>query len=152
MKRSGPLLKLLCWTPGEILFDESIVELVWRCQVGKHEEMVRTIYNLIQEVLPKLPLPMIDSFFDKMQAMPPAQIDEKYVVFVREFTKIALGKRFQHAQIDFQKEHQHDNDIPFYLGIRDKERANIAEISPNLSQLVPALEAETHDYGLRLFW
>ena len=29
--------------------------------------------------------------------MPPAQIDEKYVVFVREFTKIALGKRFQLA-------------------------------------------------------
>ena len=94
VKRCGPLLKLLCWTPGEILFDESIVELVWRCQVGKHEEMVRTIYNLIQEILPKLPSPMIDSFFDKMQAMPPAQIDEKYVVFVREFTKIALNKRF----------------------------------------------------------
>lgn len=95
---------------------------------------------------------MIDSFFDKMQAMPPAQIDEKYVVFVREFTKIALGKRFQLAQIDFSKENQHDNDIPFFLGIRDKERANIAAISPNLSELVPALEAETHDYGLRLFW
>lgn len=85
IKRSGPLLKLLC-RPNEVLFDESIVELVWRCQVGKHEEMVRTIYNLIQEVLPSLPMAMIDKFFEKVQAMPPVQIDEKYVVFLREFS------------------------------------------------------------------
>jgi len=57
---------------GENLFDESIVELIWKCQQGKHEEMVRTVYNLIQEVLPYLTLPIIDSFFEKIKSMPPA--------------------------------------------------------------------------------
>jgi len=57
---------------GENIFDESIVELIWKCQQGKHEEMVRTVYNLIQEVLPYLTLPIIDSFFEKIKSMPPA--------------------------------------------------------------------------------
>ena len=29
--------------------------------------------------------------------MPPAQIDEKYVVFLREFSKVALRRRFDHG-------------------------------------------------------
>ena len=29
--------------------------------------------------------------------MPPAQIDEKYVVFLREFTKVALRRRFDNG-------------------------------------------------------
>lgn len=45
VSRSGPLLILL--TKQESLFDENIVELIWKSQLGKHEEMVRTVYNLI---------------------------------------------------------------------------------------------------------
>jgi len=128
VKRCGPLLKLLC-RQNEVLFDEGIVELIWRCQAGKHEEMVRTIYNLIQEVLPALPLPIIDSFFQKMQDMPPAQIDEKYVVFIREFTKIALNKRFEHAFASFPSPDKQESQIPFYTSVRDKERSNIAALT-----------------------
>ena len=51
VKRSGPLLKILT-RYGEDLFDVSLVDLIWKCQLGKHEEMVRTVYNLIQEVAP----------------------------------------------------------------------------------------------------
>ena len=76
------------------MFDDSIVDMIWNCQKGKHEEMVRTIYNLIQELLPHLPLNIIDLFFEKIKTLPPAQIDEKYIVFVREFSKEAFKKRF----------------------------------------------------------
>ena len=93
VKRSGPLLKIMA-RYGENQFDESIVDLIWKCQQGKHEEMVRTIYNLIQEVLPQCNLPVIDSFFEKIKSMPPPTIDEKYVVFLREFSKMAFRKRF----------------------------------------------------------
>ena len=33
--------------------------------------MVRTVYNLIQEVLPSLSLELVDSFYDKIKEMPP---------------------------------------------------------------------------------
>ena len=37
--------------------------------------------------------------------MPPAQIDEKYVVFLREFTKVALRRRFDNGLELFCKEY-----------------------------------------------
>ena len=67
VKRSGTILKMLP-RYGENVFDESIVELIWKCQLGKHEEMVRTVYNLIQEVLPFVPLQIVDALFAKIKS------------------------------------------------------------------------------------
>lgn len=36
--------------------------------------------------------------------MPPAQIDEKYIVFLRKFSKEALKKRFEFSLNNFAKE------------------------------------------------
>jgi len=53
VKRCGPILKFMAvFSNGK--FDAQTVSLVWKCQMGKHEEMVRTVYNLIQEILPFL--------------------------------------------------------------------------------------------------
>ena len=46
VKRAGPILKFLI-KYGAGAFDGAAVEIVWACQMGKHEEMVRTVYNLI---------------------------------------------------------------------------------------------------------
>ena len=46
VKRCGPILKFLI-KYGQGTFDESCVAIVWRCQEGKHEEMVRIVYALI---------------------------------------------------------------------------------------------------------
>lgn len=48
------------------MLDESTVELTWRCQDGKHEEMIRTVYNLIEQVLPSLSLEVVNMFFAKV--------------------------------------------------------------------------------------
>lgn len=93
VKRSGPILKMLP-RYGENLFDETIVDMIWKCQLGKHEEVVRTVYNLIQEVLPYVNLEIIDCFFTKIKQFPPPTIDEKYIVFMRDFSKTALKRRF----------------------------------------------------------
>lgn len=78
--------------------------------------MVRTIYNLIQEVMPLLSLPIIDAFFDKIKQMPPAQIDEKYITFLRKFSKEALKKRFEFSLNQFAK----DNQVLVDLETQDK--------------------------------
>lgn len=46
VKRCGPILKFMA-SFGNGKFDAQTVSLVWKCQLGKHEEMVRTVYNLI---------------------------------------------------------------------------------------------------------
>jgi hypothetical protein len=72
------------------MFDESTVELIWRCQDGKHEEMIRTVYGLIENVLPALSLEVINMFFAKMCQQ--QNFDEKYILFLKQFTIIALQK------------------------------------------------------------
>ena len=142
---------------GENLFDESIVELIWKCQQGKHEEMVRTVYNLIQEVLPYLTLPIIDSFFEKIKSMPPAQIDEKYIVFMREFSKEAFKRRYEQAQLvfaeDLKTQVTDHLQQKFLLALYVEESQAIAQLTAtNAGELANKLEPKTHDYGLRLFW
>jgi len=44
VKRSSCLLRFLA--KKESLPQDSI-DLIWRCQLGKHEEMVRVVYNII---------------------------------------------------------------------------------------------------------
>lgn len=68
---------------------------MWKCQLGKHEEMVRTVYNLIQEIMPYLSIEVIDLFYAKIEEMPPQQYDEKFLVFLSEYTKLALAKRYK---------------------------------------------------------
>jgi hypothetical protein len=51
VKRANVLLCFLAYTNNGAL-DRRYIDLTWACQDGKHEEMVRTIYGLIYDVLP----------------------------------------------------------------------------------------------------
>lgn len=44
VKRSSCLLKLLA---SELSLPEDTVDIIWKCQLGKHEEMVRVVYSII---------------------------------------------------------------------------------------------------------
>lgn len=103
VKRCGPILKMLP-RYGENLFDQNIVELIWKCQIGKHEEVVRTVYNLIQEVLPTINLSMVNCLFEKIKQFPPPAIDEKYINFMRECSIIAFKQQFRSSQNAFMQE------------------------------------------------
>jgi hypothetical protein len=51
VKRSSSLIMFLA---KEGALPNEVVDLVWRCQIGKHEDMVRVVYSTIQEILPEL--------------------------------------------------------------------------------------------------
>jgi len=66
VKRSASVLKMLARF-GQGVFDQSTVDLIWRCQTGKHEEMVRTVYEVIVSILSSLSQDLIDMFFAKVK-------------------------------------------------------------------------------------
>ena len=66
VKRSASVLKMLARF-GQGVFDQSTVDLIWRCQTGKHEEMVRTVYEVIVSILSSLSQDLIDIFFAKVK-------------------------------------------------------------------------------------
>lgn len=81
------------------MFDLETVELTWKCQDGKHEEMIRTVYNLIENVLPCLSLDIINLFFQKVSQE--SRIDEKYLLFLKQFTITALEKQYHSLELQW---------------------------------------------------
>jgi len=102
VKRCAPILKFMS-KYGEGKFDEDTVALVWKCQLGKHEEMVRTVYALIQEILPALALKNIDAFYAKIQELPAQSYDEMFINFLKEFTREALTKKINHDMNEYNR-------------------------------------------------
>jgi len=88
VKRAAPILRFLC-QQGAI--SNEIVDLVWKCQQGKHEETVRVVYGLINDVVDDLPILLLDSLAAKVLEVPEAQYTEMYLHFLKEFTLRALG-------------------------------------------------------------
>jgi hypothetical protein len=66
IKRAAPLIKFMI-KYGNGAFDATSVELIWKAQLGKHEDIVRNVYILIQEVSPILDLNSINEFFVKIR-------------------------------------------------------------------------------------
>lgn len=52
LKRAAPVLGFL---GRQGALTAPIVDLVWKCQQGKHEETVRVVYGLINAVVEDLP-------------------------------------------------------------------------------------------------
>jgi hypothetical protein len=65
IKRTAPLVKFMI-KYGNGSFDASGVELIWKAQLGKHEDIVRNVYNLIQDISPILDLNCINEFFNRI--------------------------------------------------------------------------------------
>jgi len=63
---------------------------VWKCQQGKHEETVRVVYGLINDVVEDLPPQLLEALFAKIAEVPPAEYSEMYLLFLKDFTLRAL--------------------------------------------------------------
>lgn len=93
VKRSAPILKFLI-KYGAGCFDGACVAILWKCQEGKHEEMVRIVYSLIQEISPVLTMDLINEIFNRIREIPLDTYDEKFLAFLQDLTKKALEQQF----------------------------------------------------------
>lgn len=88
LKRAAPIIRFLCQQGA---MTQQIIDMIWSCQQGKHEETVRVVYALINEVVSNLPEPLLDNLFAKISSVPQDQYQEMYLDFLKEFTIRALG-------------------------------------------------------------
>ena len=87
LKRAGPVIIFIA---QHNCLTEEIVDMVWSCQKGKHEETVRVVYNLIIEILDHLSIPLMQFLFAKVQEVPESQYSEMYLQFIKDYTLRAL--------------------------------------------------------------
>lgn len=67
IKRAAPVIRFMALNG---VFEESAVNLIWKCQLGKDEIQIRVVYQLIEEIIDTLDLVYIDQFFEKLKSVP----------------------------------------------------------------------------------
>lgn len=146
MKRSGCILKFLA---KQSALPAESVDLLWRCQLGKHEEMVRVVYATIQELVPCIDVASVDQFFIRIQSVPASQYDDKFLEFLKDFTLKALENYYEvKSQEAGMAEH---SAVSFEDQIRKREVEVISKINHYLAN--PAQwDTEDKQYGLPIFW
>jgi len=68
------------------ILTQDVVEMIWKCQQGKHEETVRVVYGLINEVVGDLSQKQVEILYQKIASVPQAQYSEMYLNFLKEFS------------------------------------------------------------------
>ena len=154
VRRCDSILKFAAKNAQDYFFDAAMVDLIWRCQQGKHEETVRAVYKLIQDVMPDLSVDVIDLFFAKVEQT--KIIDEKFLLFLKEFSIIAFHKQIYTNEQTWANEieskststnNDYTTDFDVFLNMQETLFIN---------QIVQHISSTTHStslqYGMPLFW
>lgn len=97
IKRSQEILILLA--NDENIFSSEIVEYLWFCCKDKHEDIIRSTYDLIQEIALYMPLERLAQMWSKIQNIKENEFDEKAVTFLKNFT-INAKRNLKNARYD----------------------------------------------------
>mmetsp|Transcript_9589 Transcript_9589/g.9218 ORF Transcript_9589/g.9218 Transcript_9589/m.9218 type:complete len:225 (+) Transcript_9589:1473-2147(+) len=147
VKRSGCFVKFLA---KQGVLPPEIVELVWKCQQGKHEEMVRVIFNIIKECVPDVPEEIIDSFYAKIHTVPPKQYDEMFLTFLKDFTLQAMESNYERYQATVMQ--TDSNNMAVDQQVEEREMHIVSALHEHLQSPNKGLIGNEKLYGLPLFW
>lgn len=78
--------------------------MLWSCCLPeKHEDIIRTTYELITEIAALLPLPRVKFMYNAIKTIPMQSMDAKTVAFLRGYTLATFSNL---NRIKGQKEQQ----------------------------------------------
>ena len=102
VKRLGTILIFLA---KQKKINPDIIDLLWRCQQGKHEDIVRVVYDIIKDLVEFLNVDEIKLLNEKIKAIPLDAYDEKMITFMKSFTIAAFtAQKKQIARENKKKE------------------------------------------------
>ena len=88
IKRSAKLFKFL--TRRNAL-SKNMIDLLWKCQQDKYEDIVLAIYDVIKVIIDSASMEIIYNFFEKLKTVELKKYDEKLVAFMKSFTLAAFS-------------------------------------------------------------
>lgn len=84
IKRSSELIRLLA--QDELYFTTDIVDLLWVCCSEKHEDIMRSSLDLVQDLALCMPLERLAYLSVKIKGIKIEDFDEKMVHFLKNYT------------------------------------------------------------------
>ena len=103
IKRSYSILSLMAQDAQT--FPEEMVTLIWSCcSPEKHEDIVRATYELITELAMCLPAERLEGLFKRVRSIGLQSIDDKAVLFLRDYTINTIENLKQVKRREAQKQ------------------------------------------------
>ena len=94
------------------------LDLLWKCQEGKHEATVLGVFETIIEVSLELSIESLDYIFSKIESIPLKKYNEQVLNFVKDFTMNAC-KVVKHSKsreiIDIDSDDEEEKLQEFYI-------------------------------------
>lgn len=112
--------------------------------------MVRMVYNTIKEIIAFIPLDYIDLFQQKIITMPSSQYDEKFLVFLKDFTLKALENYYEIKSNDMGI--SENQSVDYEESLLKRETQLISNFKDSLESSSKGLLGDEKLYGLPIFW
>ncbi len=87
IKRTPPVMKFLAQNKA---LSKEALDLLWTAGIGKHEALVRVVYDALAEIASELPEAQLESLFARIKEIPLNQFTDILMNFLRVFTINAL--------------------------------------------------------------
>lgn len=101
--------------------DETTLNLLWKCQEGKHEETVWSVFETINSIAPSLKQDHLFYLFAKIKTIPKKEYTEMILKFIKEFTESALHW--------IRSIKSNENFEPWFSVLQDEENENQEKLS-----------------------
>eukprot|EP01022_Parablepharisma_sp_SALTPOND_P026524 TRINITY_DN64327_c6_g1_i1.p1 TRINITY_DN64327_c6_g1~~TRINITY_DN64327_c6_g1_i1.p1 ORF type:complete len:2209 (+),score=297.78 TRINITY_DN64327_c6_g1_i1:12673-19299(+) len=134
IRRSAHILTFLA---KQKAVTEGIIELLWKCQQDRHEDIIRAVYDTIKETAIYLSPYGLKYIFSKIKSIHTENYDEKLVTFMKDFTVTAYTAHNERV------EKMQDIETPTKLSEFDIERTSDKGVA------VPSAESL---YCTPIFW
>ena len=122
LKRCPDIIKFMA---SENALTREQLDLILESSSGKHDSIIRVVYQLIVDIIDSLPLEQSNYIFDKLAGIPIAEWDEKLIETLREFTFKANLKK--------------DEILPYAIPLFQEQIKDTSQLSEALAEL--ALES-----------
>eukprot|EP00742_Colponemidia_sp_Colp-10_P004877 GILJ01005210.1.p1 GENE.GILJ01005210.1~~GILJ01005210.1.p1 ORF type:complete len:2590 (-),score=405.82 GILJ01005210.1:174-7943(-) len=96
IKRCPDILKFLAKEKALTTHD---LELVWSCCQGKHEAVVRVVYDAIVDLSSQLSGEQLEFLFQKMSSIPLSEYDEKLMFMMKDFSSNAITQTYPNSRL-----------------------------------------------------
>lgn len=126
-----------------------ILDRIWICQDGKHEETVRVIYQVIIDIVPDLPTELLHYFYDKIQNSVTEGLSAEKINFLKDFTNQALGNERRAKK---RKEYSHAEDEEMQDGAQNPMVQSLKNMTKAVEDPEAIALSDQKVFGLDKIW
>jgi len=126
----------------------TILELLWKCQIDKHEDIIRSVYDTIRELIEYMNFEEMKFILNKFRGIPLEKYDEKLLNFMKDFSLKAYATQYRNERL----EKMNDIDLMKDDPNSEKSKKNETEVKRNPTDNSIIIPSSDNLFCMPIFW